>query len=186
MGPNLAALHMAWQSTAVRDALAAAPAAASISRLTEEILGELYAQVRQISHALLPAEQGTNRLTSSVAALCEALNVNGTPQVHTLLDGDLDHLPVPVQSAAFRIVAELVNNAVRHAQAQHVQVHLRRRPAEVELCVEDDGRGLAKGPDASITGIGLRGVRTRTAYMGGSVSIEAPPAGTRIVVRLPC
>ncbi|MBF9238692.1 hypothetical protein I2I05_14905 [Hymenobacter sp. BT683] len=186
MGPNLAALHMAWQSQAVRDALATAPAAASVGQLTEEMLGQLYAQVRQLSHALLPAEPGTSRLTTSVAALCRALNLHGTLQVHTHFDAGLDHLPQTVQSVAYRIVAELVNNAMRHAQAKHVQVHLRCRPPVLELCVQDDGRGFGKGEDAPITGIGLRGVRTRVAYLNGNLSIETPEVGTRIVVQLPC
>ncbi|MCC3154904.1 7TM diverse intracellular signaling domain-containing protein [Hymenobacter sp. BT770] len=185
MGPNLAALHMAWQSEAVREALAAAPKARSIGQLTEEILGQLYEQVRQLSHALLPAEPGTNRLTRSVASLCEALNLNGTPRVITHFDADIDQLPQAVQSAAYRIVAELVNNAVRHAQAHQVEVQLRLHPEVLELCVEDDGRGFGRGEDAPITGIGLRGVRTRTAYLGGTVNIESPGYGTRVVVRLP-
>ena len=185
MGPNLAALHMAWQSEAVREALAAAPKARSIGQLTEEILGQLYDQVRQLSHALLPAEPGTNRLTRSVASLCETLNLNGTPQVMTHFDPGVDQLPQAVQSAAYRIVAELVNNAVRHAQAHKVEVLLRRHPDVLELCVEDDGRGFGRGEDAPVTGIGLRGVRTRTAYLGGTVAIESPGSGTRVVVRLP-
>jgi signal transduction histidine kinase len=187
LGPNLAALHMAWQSHAVRQALAAAPDAATIGQLTEEILGQLYEQVRQLSHSLLPAELGTHRLTSSIAALGQLLNLHGKPRVDTHFDADLDKLPHAVQRAAFRIVAELMNNAVRHAQAQVVQVHLRCHPTALEVCVEDDGRGFGRGEDTPVTGIGLRGVRTRTAYLGGSVSIETPAAGgTRIVVRLPC
>ncbi|MDO7844921.1 7TM diverse intracellular signaling domain-containing protein [Hymenobacter sp. M29] len=186
LGPNLAALHMAWQSNAVRDALAAAPNAATIGLLTEEILGQLYGQVRQLSHALLPTAPGTNRLSTSVAALCDAFNLNGTPHVATQFDGDLDHLPSAVQSAAYRIVAELLNNAVRHAQAQHVQVQLRRRLAALEICVQDDGRGFGRGEDSPTTGIGLRGVRTRAAYLSGSVRIETPEVGTRVVVSLPC
>ena len=84
-------------------------------------------------------------------------------------------------------MAELVNNAVRHAQATQVQVHLhlRRHPAQLELCVQDNGRGFERGEDTPVTGIGLRGVRTRMAYLGGSVTIESPGRGTRVVVRLP-
>ncbi|MDB5236572.1 MAG: hypothetical protein JWR44_3565 [Hymenobacter sp.] len=187
LGPNLAALHMAWQSQAVREALAAAPKAASIGHLTEEILGQLYTQVRQLSHALLPAEPGIHhRLISSVESLCEALNLNGTPRVLTCFDADLDLLPQGIQSAAYRIVAELVNNAVRHAEAKHVRVQLERHSHVLELCVEDDGRGFGHGEDTPVTGIGLRGVRTRAAYLGGSVRIEKPATGTRIVVQLPC
>ncbi len=185
LGPNLAALHIAWQSHIVRDALAATPTAAALGHLTEEILSQLYAQVRQLSHALLPVEPGANSLTGSVTALCAALNLHGTPRVITHFDAGLDQLPVAVQLAAYRIVAELVNNAVRHAQARQVWVRLRCQHAALELCVEDDGRGFSPSEDAAGTGIGLRGVRTRVAYLGGSVCIDAPETGTRVVVQLP-
>ncbi|WP_460616819.1 sensor histidine kinase [Hymenobacter ruber] len=186
LGPNIAALHMAWQSEAVREALASAPAAAAVGQLTEDILRELYNQVRQLSHVLLPAESVTNRLTTSISALRDMLNLHSTPQVHTDFGPGLDELPPAVQSAAFRIVAELVNNAVRHAQAHKVWVYLRRHSTALELCVSDDGRGFGRGEDTPLTGIGLRGVRTRAAYLGGSVTIEVPKVGTRVRVRLPC
>ena len=185
LGPNLAALHMAWQSTAVREALAAAPNTTAIGQLTEEILGQLYEQVRQLSHALLPTETVSQCLSGAVTTLCETLNLHGRPKVLTYFNAGLDQLPPAVQSAAYRIVAELVNNAVRHAQAQQVRVRLRCHPTDLELCVEDDGCGFGQGMGTPTTGIGLRGVHTRAAYLGGSVSIEAPAAGTRIVVRLP-
>ncbi|WP_226930019.1 sensor histidine kinase [Hymenobacter siberiensis] len=186
LGPNIAALHMAWQSEAMRAALASAPAAAAVGQLNEDMLRELYNQVRQISHVLLPAESVTNRLTTSITTLRDMLNLHGTPQVHTDFGPGLNELPPAVQSAAFRIMAELVNNAVRHAQARQVHVHLHRLPTALELCVADDGRGFGRGEDTPLTGIGLRGVRTRAAYLGGSVSIEVPKVGTRVIVRLPC
>ena len=51
--------------------------------------------------------------------------------------------------------------------------------------MQDNGRGFGRGEDTPVTGIGLRGVRTRTAYLGGSITIESPGRGTRVVVRLP-
>ena len=78
-------------------------------------------------------------------------------------------------------MAGLTNNAVRHAQATQVQVHLRRHPAQLELCVQHNGRG----EDTPATGIGLRGVRTRTAYLSDSFTIDSPGRGTRVVVQLP-
>ena len=51
--------------------------------------------------------------------------------------------------------------------------------------MQDNGRGFGRGEDTPVTGIGLRGVRTRTTYLGGSVTIESPGRGTRVVVRLP-
>ena len=104
--------------------------------------GQLYQQVRQLSHELLPDDPGTSRLTSSLEALCRALNPHGTPQVCSQIDADLNQLPPAVQSAAYRIVAELVNNAVRHAQATQVQVHLGATPASSNCACRTTGAAL--------------------------------------------
>ena len=48
--------------------------------------------------------------------------------------------------------------------------------------VEDDGQGFAPETPA---GLGLRGVRTRAAYVGGKVEIDSSPRGTVVTTRLP-
>ncbi|WP_170934812.1 sensor histidine kinase [Hymenobacter gelipurpurascens] len=184
LGPNLAALHLAWQGPAVQKAITSSPEAAAAGRQTELLLRHLRDEVRTYSHALLPAERGQDSLAESVASLGELLNLYGNPKVQVHCDDDLDHLPPVVQQAAYRIVAELLNNAVRHARATEVEVHLQRQPTVLEIRVEDNGRGFTQPTQQ--TGIGLRGVRARTEYLHGQMTIDSSPQGTRIVVLLPC
>ena len=71
-----------------------------------------------------------------------------------------------MQQAAYRIVAELLHNALRHAQARHVRVAVRCLPATLLLSVDDDGRGfdpLAAPPRRG--GLGLCGVQARAGYL---------------------
>ncbi|WP_375437330.1 7TM diverse intracellular signaling domain-containing protein [uncultured Hymenobacter sp.] len=184
LGPNLAALHLAWQGRAVQQAIASSPEAAAAGRHTELLLRHLRDEVRTFSHAVLPAEPGIGGLAESVGALAELLNIYGTPTVRTFCDEGLDQLPQPLQTAAYRIAAELLNNAVRHASATQVQVQLLRLPTTLEIMVEDNGGGFK--PKSTGAGIGLRGVYARTEYLRGEVHIDSTEKGTFIVVRLPC
>ncbi|SHK33439.1 sensor histidine kinase [Hymenobacter psychrotolerans] len=184
LGPNLAALHLAWQGKAVQQALSSSPEAAAAGRHTELLLRHLRDEVRTFSHAVLPVEPGLGSLSESVEALTELINLYGSPTVRTYCDKGLDQLPPSLQQTAYRIAAELLNNAVRHARATCVQVQLLRLPAALEILVEDDGGGFKNTKNG--TGIGLRGVHARTEYLRGQVHIDSSDQGTTIVVRLPC
>ncbi|GAB3305325.1 sensor histidine kinase [Hymenobacter tenuis] len=184
LGPNLAALHLAWQGPAVRQALATSPEAANAGKQAELLLRHLRDEVRTYSHALLPAEQGQDSLADSVAALGELLNLYGNPMVEVHCDDGLDELPLQIQKAAYRIAAELLNNAVRHARANTVTVQLQRQPTALSITVEDNGRGFEQ--DKPYAGIGLRGVQARVNYLHGQLSIRSSQQGSCIEVLLPC
>lgn len=183
LGPNLAALHLAWQGRAVQEAINSSPEAAAAGRHTELLLRHLRDEVRTFSHAVLPAEPGLGGLCDSINALAELLNLYGNPTVQTYCDKGVEQLPQPLQLAAYRIAAELLNNAVRHARATEVQVQLLLHPEALEILVEDNGNGFDKAHTSA--GIGLRGVRARTEYLRGQVHIDSSATGTCIVVRLP-
>jgi signal transduction histidine kinase len=76
----------------------------------------------------------------------------------------------------------------RHSGALTCDVSLRRSDGEVELVVEDSGRGMAPaagGADAR-RGLGLMGMRERAQSLSGRFTIEnRSEGGTRIVVTLP-
>ncbi|HEX8427325.1 sensor histidine kinase [Hymenobacter sp.] len=183
LGPNLAALHLAWQGRAVQQAIASSPEAAAAGRHTELLLRHLRDEVRTFSHAVLPAELGLGGLAESIGALAELLNIYGSPTVRTFCDQGLDQLPQPLQTAAYRIAAELLNNAVRHANATEVQVQLLRLPTTLQILVEDNGAGFKSNSHGA--GIGLRGVHARAEYLRGQVHIDSTQKGTCIVVHLP-
>ncbi|MCC2546771.1 histidine kinase [Hymenobacter sp. BT175] len=184
LGPNLMALHLAWQGPAVREALASSPAAAGAGQQAEQLLRRLRDDVRTFSHTLLPARLGQGSLTESVQQLGSLINLHGGPEVRTYCDQTVDQLPIPLQQATYRIAAELLNNAVRHSGATKVLVQVLRHPSTLEVLVEDNGRGME--PRAPGGGIGLRGVQARVEYLRGHVHIDSSTQGTSIVVQIPC
>jgi signal transduction histidine kinase len=72
---------------------------------------------------------------------------------------------------------------LKHAQAQHVAVHLHFTAETVSLEVNDDGVGfdLQKVRSEAQGGVGLRSIAERTARIGGRLTLESQPgAGTRL------
>lgn len=190
LAPGLTAMHLAWQGRRVRQALtAAAPVLTAAHELSENLLRQLRHDVRTLGQALLPMQPGEQPpLPVAVALLAEALNLaEDGPRLSCSCDAATADLPVPLQAAAYRIAAELLHNALRHAQARHVRIEVRRLPASLRLHVEDDGRGfdpLAVPPLRG--GLGLRGVKARAGYLGGTVLLSSQPGrGTAVTVELP-
>jgi signal transduction histidine kinase len=190
LAPGLTALHLAWQGRAVREALAHGPAAlAEAHAHSAALLRQLRYDVRNLSRALLPPPPGPPLpLPDAVTLLVDTLSLTDEgPLVTCHCDAAAASLPQPLQEAAYRIVAELLHNALRHAQAPHVWVAVRRLPTMLRLTVEDDGRGFDPlTPPPPRGGLGLRGVQARTGYLRGQVKLRSQPGqGTSIIVELP-
>lgn len=88
-------------------------------------------------------------------------------------------------TAIFRIVQEALDNIVRHAQANAVEITLDRSGNDFILEVRDDGQGFDLNTPEEKT-LGLVGIRERVRRLGGAVAIfSAPGKGTAIEVRFP-
>ncbi|GAA3969542.1 hypothetical protein GCM10022407_14340 [Hymenobacter antarcticus] len=190
LAPGLTALHLAWQGRQVRHALAeAAPVLAETHQQTEALLRQLRHDVRALSQVLLPAGPGEQPpLPEALNLLVETLSLaDAGPRVSSYCDPAAADVPIPVQLAAYRIVAELLHNALRHAHARHVNLEVRRLPASLRLSVEDDGRGFdPQAPPPQRGGLGLRGVQARAGYLRGAVLVSSRPGqGTVVTVELP-
>ena len=190
LAPGLTALHLAWQGRRVREALAqAAPVLTDAHDQTEALLRQLRRDVRALGQVLLPTQPGEQLLLpDAVALLIETLNLDGGgPHVSCRCDQATAALPAALQSAAYRIVAELLHNALRHAQARHVRAEVSCLPTRLYLSVVDDGRGFdPQAPPPRRGGLGLRGVQARADYLHGQVLVSSQVGhGTVITVELP-
>lgn len=101
-----------------------------------------------------------------------------------------DRLPVPIETALFRVAQEALTNIRKHAQSPRVEVRLERLDQTVRLEVRDWGRGfeLGKGTNEGGPGerVGLVGMRERVILLGGDLKVDSQPgAGTTIVAEVP-
>jgi signal transduction histidine kinase len=92
-----------------------------------------------------------------------------------------------VQDELYRIAREALTNAVRHAQARHIEALLSFEAAQFQLTVKDDGRGFDTSTSSSSTGHwGVVGMRERAERLGARFEIRsAPGEGTQVRISLP-
>ncbi|MBC7514069.1 MAG: PAS domain-containing protein [Herminiimonas sp.] len=91
-----------------------------------------------------------------------------------------------IDIALFRMVQEALNNIAKHAKASNVAVVLDDTDDAIVLTIRDDGIGLPENSADKLHTHGLRGMRERAAYLGGSVGFSSSlGGGTTIRVDVP-
>lgn len=98
----------------------------------------------------------------------------------------LERLPSDLEIALYRLVQESVNNIVKHAQAKILDLTLERTDEGLQLCIADDGVGIADLEYAKRLSHGLAGMMHRVRSVGGSFDVRSQLGkGTRIDVFVP-
>ena len=89
-------------------------------------------------------------------------------------------------TALFRIFQETLTNIARHAEATEVSVSLQQKDGQIELKVQDNGRGITGEELAHPKSFGLIGIRERAIIFGGDSSVKGSPGkGTTVTVKIP-
>jgi signal transduction histidine kinase len=126
-------------------------------------------------------------------AACEAL-ANRLMERHLIrisceIPDAYKHLDPDVKSIVFQVVRELLNNMVKHSQAQNARVMIDKEDGCFRVRVADDGVGFdtrTLGVPTEEGGFGLYSIRERLIAMNGSLNIEsAPGTGTVVTAILP-
>jgi PAS domain S-box-containing protein len=91
-----------------------------------------------------------------------------------------------IGTAVYRAIQESLTNIARHAGAKRAWVVLAVEDGAIHVEVEDDGRGIAPEDLAKARSLGLKGMRERIAFLGGTFDVSrAPRGGTRLRLRVP-
>jgi signal transduction histidine kinase len=91
-----------------------------------------------------------------------------------------------LEITVYRMLQEMLNNVVKHAQASEVEVILDVDEDRVALTVRDNGVGMPSGRSDRPGAYGLRGLQERAAFLGGAVTVAAGRhGGTVVSVQLP-
>jgi signal transduction histidine kinase len=182
VGQTLTALTLRLDAAAdgATDSAVAAERVASARRLAQDALLETH----DLATRLRPARIEQLGLARALRDLAERSGC----QVEMKIGSEAsrpDLLSAHAGVEVYRIVQEALANVARHSGVGVATVSLAVRDDVLRVVVEDAGRGF---DPASVRdgGLGLAGIRERTALLGGRVTIEsAPGAGTRLALLVP-
>jgi signal transduction histidine kinase len=185
LGQLLTALKMdlSWLRERVVDA-EAAPKLAEMGRLLDQTVSS----TRRISADLRPLMLDDLGLADAASWLVEDFGKRYgiASRIEINADGRLEQLSKNVSSTVYRAIQESLTNIARHSGAKNAWVLLAAENGSLEVEVEDDGRGIAPEDLAKTRSLGLKGMRERIAFIGGSFEVaRAPRGGTRLRIRVP-
>ncbi len=157
----------------------------------EELARRTTKEIRHMLFTLRPLVLETQGLTAALEQLAQKMRETHGQNVVVHVRPGVERLLSPTaQGVVFYIVEEAVNNARKHAQADHIWVRLYRQDEFVVLEVEDDGVGFdVKEVDSGYEhrgSLGMINMRERAELVEGTTYIESEPGkGTKITVLLP-
>lgn len=143
-----------------------------------KLLDDSIVEMRRIAHHIMPEELQRNGLVTSLQDF--AISVPGT-QFHYY--GDNNRLKPEMELVLYRCAYELVNNAMKHSGAEHIDIQLIVDKAQVVLTVSDNGQGFVQ--NEPLAGMGLKNIEDRIAQFDGKMElISLPGQGTDINITL--
>lgn len=147
-------------------------------------IGDAVKELRRIAHNLMPENLLRFGLEAALTDLCERSQHSGT-SISFYASGLNAHLPQHEQLTIYRIVQELLNNAIKYASASEILVQCIQLKDQLSITVEDNGTGFDIDQLKEKTGMGLFNVQSRTKYLKGTMDMySGKNIGTTINVNL--
>ncbi|MGI8631929.1 MAG: sensor histidine kinase [Solirubrobacterales bacterium] len=151
---------------------------------TKAYADQAMAELLRLARQLRPTSLDDLGLKAALAGMVEDVDRRSSLSATFDSEGDLASLPAEVQLVVYRVAQEALSNAVQHADASRVGVHLSRPPGTVSLDVADDGEGFSF--DEAQGGMGLEGMQERALLIGATLQVTSRPGeGTTVTLAGP-
>jgi len=140
-------------------------------------------ELRRVAHNMMPEALMKLGLKDTLSDFCAEINKTITLHVIFQFYGQFERLDSNIEINSYRIIQELVNNAIKHSEAKELIVQMIQEPGRLCFMVRDDGKGFdIRNLDPS-KGIGLSSVKSRVESFHGTMEIQsAPNNGTEIAI----
>ena len=155
--------------------------------VTDEILLQLegsIGELRRIARNMMPESLMRLGLETALQDLCAAM-ADKSREIEFQANGIRKELPLITQINIYRIIQELLSNAIRHSDATKIIVQCIQDHENFLITVEDNGRGFNTDTTQHTNGIGLNNIYNRVNYLKGKVDItSAIDEGTSVNIEL--
>lgn len=147
-----------------------------------DLLDTSIKELRRVAHNLMPESLMKYGLNTALSDFCFS-----TEKVKYHFFGQDRRPDEKTEIATYRIVNEIVNNALRHSEATEINVQLVIDESRLHVTVEDNGKGFDPAIVEAGGGNGLRNIRQRVTALNGNLEISsAPGKGTEVNIEFGC
>lgn len=158
--------------------------AQSILDKTLNLVNDVYEDVRLISHNLMPEKVEAIGLIAALKSLLAQLKQNNKINFQLLVNTPPAFDFGSLSYHLYNIILEMINNILKHADAENGWISLSEDGEHIHLTVSDDGCGFDIGQMTN--GYGIRNITSRLENIEGKWSIESSPGkGTKFFIEIP-
>jgi len=142
--------------------------------------------VHDMSYRLHPSLIEDLGLLAALQTECERMRRYTDAVIIEQIDEIREKIPSTLALCLYRIAQEAINNAIKYAEADTIELILEREQRTLVLTVRDDGKGFDPTPETLQSGLGLSSMHERAEIEGGSLEIRSRPGkGTTVSVIMP-
>jgi PAS domain S-box-containing protein len=160
--------------------------ASSINKDVNSLLDEAIKETRTISFQLMPTILEDFGLETVLKELCKKIS-SPLLSINCKVDGLDSRLDISLEIALYRIIQELLNNIIKHAQASEADIFLSKSSAFIHVTVADNGIGF-QYDNTLLTdkGTGLRSIKNRIKLLAGALYVKSEHMhGTKVTIEIP-
>lgn len=146
-------------------------------------IDEFTERLKGIAHNLTPAQLIKKGLGIALNDFLEQLKEVSNIQIQFRYEVK-ENINPHTGMHIYRIIQEIVNNAVKHSGATYIDVHLRERDKNLYILCKDDGKGMEIERMSNKSGMGLNSLKSRTEMLGGWLQFQSKK-GTEYFIEIP-
>lgn len=172
----------------MRENLIMTPDNAQAFERSIDMLDSSIQEMRRVAHNMMPEMLVRYGLKIALEEFCNEINRSGA--IHTnyqFIGTHTTSIDQTVAVTVYRIVQELVNNAIKHAYAQNVlvQLHASEQEKLLTITIEDDGKGFDKNLLTVSKGMGWNNIQNRVDFLKGKIDVNSEPGkGTSVLIEI--
>lgn len=154
---------------------------------TLNLVDKTITELRSISHNLIP-EALNFGLFAALEDICQKINSTGKTKATLNVEPSLQVQKLSQQNelSIYRIVQEVLNNMIKHANANSISLNIEKVSANMLITIKDDGKGFDAAKINESKGIGWKNILARVNLMDGEMKIESEQLiGTQIEISIP-
>ena len=154
----------------------------------QEVISKSLEEIRRLSKTLDP--EALSRFSLMELLRRDQIRINQLELVRFELfeEGEGPEPGHQEKIILYRVIQEMITNAIKHAQCTRIEVHVKWSGPELIVSVSDNGKGLSENREKQdgSTGVGLSHIRNRVHMINGHIELtSAPDLGTQYTMRCP-
>lgn len=156
-----------------------------LAEKTMALVDESCKEVRVISHKMMPNFLLKSGIASDIRSFIEKVDAE-TLKISFESQGFKEQMEFTEETILYRVIQELINNVIKHAQATELHIALTKTSTTISVHIEDNGIGFNLEEALEKGGLGMKNILVRVDYLKGKVHFKAnKPSGTLVHIEIP-